>query len=52
MVKHMKTAENGLLRAMVERMVQDGKGGWMKHVGDYMRAVGVSQQELTKMKKR
>ena len=32
MVKHMKTTENGLLRAMAERMVWEGSGGWMKQV--------------------
>ena len=53
MVKHMKTTENGLLmlRAVVERMVWEGSGGWMKQVEEYMCAVGVSYEELTKMKK-
>ena len=51
MVKHMKTTENGLLRAVAERMVQEGSGGWIKQVEEYMSAVGVSHEELTKMKK-
>ena len=55
MVKHMKTAENGLLRAVAETMMGEGSGGWMKQVGEYMRAVGVSigviYEELTRMKK-
>ena len=51
MVKYMKTTENGLLRAVVERMVQEGSGGWMKQVEEYIRALGVSHEELTKMKK-
>ena len=33
MVKHMKTTENGLLRAVAERMVREGSGGWIKQVG-------------------
>ena len=32
MVKHMKTTENGLLRAVAERMVWEGSGGWIKQV--------------------
>ena len=32
MVNHMKTTENGLLRAVAERMVWEGSGGWMKQV--------------------
>ena len=51
MVKHVKTTENGLLRALADRMVPEGSGGWMKHVGEYMRAVGVCHEELTKIKK-
>ena len=51
MVKHMKTTENGLQRAVAERMVREGSGGWMKQVGEYMRAVGVSHEKLTKKKK-
>ena len=50
MVKHMKTTENGLLRAVAERMVWEASGGWMKQVEEYMRAVGVSHEELTKRK--
>ena len=50
MVKHMKTTENGLLRGVVERMVLEGSGGWMKQLEEYMRAVGVSHEELTKRK--
>ena len=51
MVKHMKTTENGLLRAVVEKMVWEGSGGWIKQVEEYISAVGVSYEELTKMKK-
>ena len=29
-VKNMKNTENGLLKAVVERMVQEGSGGWIK----------------------
>ena len=29
-VKHVKTTENGLLRAVAEKMVQEVSGGWMK----------------------
>ena len=33
-------------------LVQEGSGGWMKQVEEYMRAVGVShEEELTKKKK-
>ena len=39
MVKQLKTTENGLLRAVAERMVRDGSGGWMKQVEEYMCAV-------------
>ena len=51
MVKHMKTTEIGLMRAVAERMVREGSGGWMKKVEEHMRAVGVSHEELTKRKK-
>ena len=51
MVKQMNTTENGLLRAVAERMVREGSGGWIKQVEEYMSAVGVSHEELTKMKK-
>ena len=51
-MKHMKTTENGLLRAVAERMVREVGGGRMKQVEEYMRAVGVSHEELTKMKKK
>ena len=51
MVKHMKTTENGLLRAVAERMVWEGSGGWMKQVEEYMHAVGVTHEELTKIRK-
>ena len=39
MVKHMKNTENGLLKAVVERMVLEGSGGWIKQVEEYMHAV-------------
>ena len=51
MVKHGKSTENGLLRAVAERMVQEGSGGWIKQVKEYMRAVRMSHAELTAMKK-
>ena len=38
MVKHMKTTENGLLRAVAERMVREGSGGLMKQVEEHIRA--------------
>ena len=50
MVNHMKTTENGLLKAVAERLVREGSGGWIKQVEEYMSAVGVSHEELTKMK--
>ena len=52
MVKHMKSTEIGLMRAVAERMVREGSAGWMKKVEEYMRAVGVSHEELTKLKKK
>ena len=52
MVKHMKNTENGLLRAVAERMVQEGSGGWIKQVEEYMHGVGVAHAELTTMKKK
>ena len=51
MVKHMKTTENSLLRAVAPQW-REGSGGWMKQVEEYMRPVGVSHEELTKMKKK
>ena len=47
----MKNTENGLLRAVAERMVQEGSGGWLKQVEEYMHAVGVGHAELTTIKK-
>ena len=38
------------LTAVAERMVREESGGWMKQVEEYMRTVGVSHEELTKMK--
>ena len=44
MMKHMKTSKNGLLRAVAERMVREGSGGWIKQVDQYISAVGVSHE--------
>ena len=32
MVKNTNTTENGLLRAVAERKVWEGSGGWMKQM--------------------
>ena len=40
MVKHIKNTENELMKAVVERMVREGSGGWVKQVEEYMHAVG------------
>ena len=51
MVKHVKNTKNRLLRAVVERMVQEGSGGWIKQVEECMCAVEVGHAELTAIKK-
>ena len=50
-VKHLKNTENGRLRAMVERMVKERTGGWIKQVEEYTHTVETGYAELTKMKK-
>ena len=42
MVKYLKNTENSLLRAVIERMVEEGSGGYIKQVEKYMQTVGTS----------